>query len=61
MAWHELLKRCNLGYKLSAVNVADVSSQTETYHRIVEAFKFAFGKRSSLGDEDFVNFTEVCC
>jgi len=44
---------------LTAADVADVSSRVKTYHRIIEAFKFAYAKRSALGDEDFVNVTEV--
>ena len=30
-----------------------------TYHRITEAFKFGFARRSELGDDDFVDVEEV--
>lgn len=29
-------------------------------HRLVEAFKFAYGERSHLGDKNFVDVSEVC-
>ena len=43
------------GYKLNPTNLNSRTGQILTYHRITEAFKFAFGKRSALGDEDFID------
>ena len=48
------------GYNFSPADLVDDSSKILTYHRIVEAYKFAYAKRSNLGDEDFVDVTEVC-
>jgi len=54
------LLRSVTGYNFSSASVANIDSKVLTYHRIIEAFKFAYAKRSQLGDEDFVNETKVC-
>ena len=40
-------------------SVSDTASEILTYHRIVEAFKFAYAKRSALADEDFADVSAV--
>ncbi|XP_022256621.1 gamma-glutamyltranspeptidase 1-like, partial [Limulus polyphemus] len=46
------------GFNITNKDVDDVKSSVLTYHRMVEAFKYAFAKRTYLGDEDFVNVTK---
>lgn len=46
-------------YRLSASAVDSINHTVTTYHRITEAFKFAFARRGDLGDTDFVSVTEV--
>ncbi|BFZ17068.1 hypothetical protein BsWGS_20107 [Bradybaena similaris] len=46
------------GYNFSPASIADDAASILTHHRIVEAMKFAYGKRSELGDDDFVDVTE---
>ncbi|XP_062870399.1 glutathione hydrolase 1 proenzyme [Trichomycterus rosablanca] len=46
------------GYNFTADSVSDSQKRVLTYHRIVEVFKFAFAKRSMLGDPKFLNITE---
>lgn len=46
-------------YDFSPEDIADQSRRVLAYHRLIEAFKFAYARRSDLGDEDFVNVTEL--
>jgi gamma-glutamyltranspeptidase/glutathione hydrolase/leukotriene-C4 hydrolase len=47
------------GYNLTSESIKDVKSTILTYHRIIEAFKFAYARRTELGDGEFVNITNV--
>ncbi|XP_062590015.1 glutathione hydrolase 1 proenzyme-like [Saccostrea cucullata] len=48
------------GYNLTAKDLQTKESRLTAYHRMIEAFKFAYALRSDLGDPAFVpNVTEV--
>lgn len=47
------------GYGFSRESLNGVNNTVHTYHRIIEAFKYAYAKRTELGDTNFVNIKEV--
>jgi hypothetical protein len=53
---------CNIlvGYNITPEDVKTTEGQVLTYHRIIEAFKFAYAKRTDLADGAFwPNVTNV--
>ena len=47
------------GFKFKPSDIDGVQNTVETYHKIIEAFKYAYARRTELGDTSFVNITNV--
>ncbi|CAH1638310.1 unnamed protein product [Spodoptera littoralis] len=47
------------GYNFTAASINTTEDKILTYHRIIEAFKYAYATRTKLGDSDFLDLSEL--
>ncbi|KAJ8923066.1 hypothetical protein NQ315_001615 [Exocentrus adspersus] len=47
------------GYNFNMSSLESINSTVLTYHRMIEAFKYAYAKRTELGDLNFVNISTL--
>lgn len=48
------------GYAFTNQSVSSINQTITTFHRTTEAFKYAFARRTELGDPDFEDISQVC-
>lgn len=47
------------GYNFTPENMSSINETILTYHRIVEAYKYTYGKRTEIGDPEFINIDNL--
>ena len=47
------------GYNFTSDSINGTDNKILTYHRIIEAFKYAFAARTKLGDLDYLDLNGV--
>lgn len=47
------------GYNFTSDDINGINNTVLTYHKIIETFKYAYAKRTELGDPNFNNITEL--
>jgi gamma-glutamyltranspeptidase len=59
LSYSTILIHLSIDYKFNRTSIKNIDSKILTYHRIVEAMKFAYARRPYFGDPEFVKDPEV--